>query len=222
MSGAVFLAGASRGVGREIANRLMKKSQPVIALLRSPAAQTELEALGITCVFGDALNPAEVEAAIQSQPISAVISTIGGKPQDGQRSDYLGNKNLIDAAVKAGVKKFILVTSIGAGRSKVALPLQVLEALGPVLAEKDQAEQHLTSSGLTYTIIRPGGLLSEPPTGRGVLTPDYTISGSITRADVADLVCQCLSSNRVNNCTLSALDRQRLSVQREIDVIYPD
>jgi uncharacterized protein YbjT (DUF2867 family) len=222
MSGAVFLAGASRGVGREIAQRLVKQSQPVVALLRSPDAQAQLEVLGITTVMGDALNPSEVEAALLRQPVSVVISTVGGKPQEGQRSDYLGNKNLIDAAVKAGVKKFILVTSIGAGRSRVALPPHVLEALGAVLVEKEQAEKHLIDSGLTYTIIRPGGLLSEPPTGAGILTEDNTIAGSITRADVAELVCQCLSSDRVNNCVLSALDRQKLSVQREIVVVYPD
>ncbi|MBD2026673.1 SDR family oxidoreductase [Leptolyngbya sp. FACHB-711] len=221
-SGAVFLAGASRGVGREVAQRLAKQSQPVVALLRSSAAQVQLEALGIKTVMGDALNPAEIEAAMLNQPISAVISTIGGQPPEGQRSDYLGNKNLIDAAIKANVQKFILITSIGAGKSKVALPPHVLEALGPVLAEKDQAEQHLLKSGLTYTIIRPGGLLSEPPSGSGILTPDHTIAGSITRGDVAELVCRCLSSDRVTNAILSAVDRQRLSVQREIDVIYPD
>ncbi|HEY9624474.1 MAG TPA: SDR family oxidoreductase [Crinalium sp.] len=206
-SGLVFLAGASRGVGREIAQELRKKSLSVKALLRTDAAQAELEALGITVAFGDALDADAVEQAMLADPVWAVITTVGGMPQDGQRVDYLGNKNLIDAAVKAGVQKFILVSSIGSGNSVVALSPQVLQTLGPVLAEKERAEQHLIASGLTYTIVRPGGLKSEPATGNGVLTLDPTVVGTIHRADVAQLVCKCLESDTSNNQVLSAVDR---------------
>ncbi|MBD2070040.1 SDR family oxidoreductase [Leptolyngbya sp. FACHB-671] len=213
----VFLAGASRGVGREIASGLVGRSLPVKAFLRSEAARAELEAMGIAIALGDALNVAEVEQAMQGEPIGAVISTIGGLPKDGERADYLGNKNLIDAAVKAGAQKFILVSSIGSGDSVVALPPQALQALGEVLVEKEKAEQHLIASGLTYTIIRPGGLKSEPATGNAVLTPDPTIAGSIHRADVAELVCRCLQSDLANNRVLSAVDQQMLYGQKEFE-----
>lgn len=204
----IFLAGASRGVGREIANCLTAQNKKVKALLRSDASRAELEATGIEVVKGDALNVAEVEAAmLLTEPISAVISTIGGLPKDGQRADYLGNKNLIDAAVKAKVGKFILISSIGSGESVVALPPQALETLREVLIEKEQAEKHLIASGLTYVIIRPGGLKSEPATGNGVLTEDYKVAGTIHRADVAQLVCQCLHNDAANNKILSAIDR---------------
>lgn len=207
----IFLAGASRGVGREIALRLAANpSYAVKALLRSAATRPELEAMGLTVVMGDALDPVAVAQAMQGDPIAAVISTVGGLPQDGQRSDYLGNRNLIDAAVAAGVGQFILVSSIGSGNSAVALAPHILEALGPVLVEKDKAEQHLIASGLTYTIIRPGGLKSEPATGNGVLLQDPTIAGSIHRADVADLVCRCIQAPPAFNQVFSAVDRQML------------
>ncbi|HEY9749793.1 MAG TPA: SDR family oxidoreductase [Allocoleopsis sp.] len=212
----VFLAGASRGVGREIAHCLVQQGVKVKALLRSEAARSELEALGITVVLGDALNPDAVEQAMQGpEPIQAVISTIGGLPKDGERADYLGNKNLIDAAKKANAQKFILVSSIGSAESVVALSPQALETLRPVLIEKEKAEQHLSASGLTYTIVRPGGLKSEPATGNAVLTEDPKVSGMIHRADVAQLVCQCLQSDRANNKILSAIDRQMLFVPVE-------
>jgi nucleoside-diphosphate-sugar epimerase len=215
----IFLAGASRGVGREIARCLTERSLKVKALLRSDAVQAELEAMEIKVVMGDALNLDEVERAMLSDPVDTVISTIGGLPKDGQRADYLGNKHLIDGAVKAGAKRFILVSSIGSGDSKVALPPRALEALGAVLVEKEQAEQHLIASGLNYTIIRPGGLQSEPATGNGVLTPDPTIAGSINRADVAQLICQCLFSERTYNKILSAIDRQMVYSQAEFEVV---
>ncbi|MEH1832943.1 MAG: SDR family oxidoreductase [Nostoc sp.] len=212
----IFLAGASRGVGREIAQSLTGQQLKVKALLRKAAVAAELERIGIEVVLGDALNVGDVERAmLTDEPIDTVISTIGGLPTDVERPDYPGNKNLIDAAVKAGVQKFILVSSIGAGNSVVAASPQVLEVLGKVLAEKDKAEQHLIASGLTYTIIRPGGLKSEPATGNGVLTEDPQIIGSINRADVAQLVGRCLNSQRANNKILSAVDRNMLFGQRE-------
>lgn len=207
MASRIFLAGASRGVGRELADRLRRHSQEVTALLRSEFAADELRSIGVDWVMGDALVADQVEAALASGGFEAVISTIGGLPKDGLRSDYWGNKNLIDAAVKANVKRFILVSSIGSGNSAVALPPPALQTLGAVLAEKAQAEQHLVASGLTYTVIRPGGLKSEPATGNGVLTLDPTVAGSIHRADVADLIYRCLQSDRAHNQIFSVIDR---------------
>lgn len=216
----IFLAGASRGVGREITKCLTEQNQNVKALLRSEASRPELEAMGINVVMGDALDAATLEQAmLGNEPISAVISTIGGLPKDGERADYLGNKNLIDAAVKAGVQKFILVSSIGSGESVVAIPPQALEALKTVLIEKEQAEKYLMQSGLTYTVIRPGGLKSEPATGNGILTEDYKVAGSIHRADVAQLVCQCLFSDAANNKILSAIDRTQMYGNPEFEVL---
>jgi uncharacterized protein YbjT (DUF2867 family) len=212
----IFLAGASRGVGREIAKCLTAQNLQVKALLRNESAVAELKSLGIQTVTGDALNVSDVEGAIiADEPIHTVISTIGGLPSEGERADFLGNKNLIDAAVKAGVQRFILVSSIGTGNSAGALPPQALATLGPVLVEKDKAEQHLIASGLTYTIIRPGGLKSEPATGHGILTEDPRIVGTIHRPDVAQLVCKCLNSQGSHNKTLSAVDKNMLAGEPE-------
>jgi nucleoside-diphosphate-sugar epimerase len=203
----IFLAGASRGVGREIAKCLVAQNQKVKALLRTEDARQELVEMGITVVIADAMDATGVEQIMLAEPIYAVISTIGGLPKDGERADYLGNKNLIDAAKKAGVQKFILISSIGSGESAVALPPQAMETLRPVLLEKEKAEQYLVASGITYTVIRPGGLKSEPATGNGVLTANYTIAGTIHRADVAQLAVQCLTHDAANNQILSAVDR---------------
>ena len=85
-----------------------------------------------------------------------------------------------------------------------------------------QAENHLIASGLTYTVIRPGGLKSEPATGRGVLTEDYKISGIIHRADVAQLVYKCLISDRADNKVPSAVDRDLRYNQMEFEEFVLD
>ena len=214
----IFLAGASRGIGREIAKYLIAENYQVMALLRSFDAKPELEAMGIKVVIGDALDIGSVETVMLGEEnIATVISTIGGLPKDVEKADYLGNKNLTDIALKAKVQQFILISSIGTGESVVALPPQAQETLGPVLLEKEKAEQHLINSGLTYTIIRPGGLKSEPATGNGVLTQDFKIVGSIHREDVAQLTCKCLTSKAAKNQILSAVDRNMIYNQLEYE-----
>lgn len=209
----VFLAGASRGVGREIASQLVVKGYQVIALLRSENAQEDLSTMGIDTEIGDALDAEAMNAAISAHPVDFVVSTIGGVPgmDASSRPDYLGNKNLIDAAVAAKAKRFILISSIGSGDSAIALPPNVLETLGPVLKEKAQAEDYLVDSGLDYTVIRPGGLISQPATDQEILTADASVAGSIPRTGVARLAVACLESDRAKNKILSAID---LSMQR--------
>ena len=214
----MFLVGASRGVGREVALLLRARKIRVTALLRSAATRDELEGLGVAVTLGDALNYDEVEAAMAaSDSIDAVVSTLGGVSDDGVRSDFAGNRNLIDAYFALTTReseigmdcrgRFILVSSIGSGASAVAIPPRVRERLATALDEKTRAEAHLIQSGLTYTVIRPGGLRSEPATGRGVLTEDHRVSGTIHRPDVARLVYDCLVSDRANDMILAAVDR---------------
>ena len=213
----VFLAGASRGVGLEIATHLAKRHIPTIAFLRQP--QPDIEALGLQVRSGDAMNPDQIAAAMAGETIETVISTIGGISTDGVRSDFVGNRNLIDAAVNVGAKHFILVTSLGTGDSAIALPDSALQALGAVLQEKDLAEHHLRNSGLTYTIVRPGGLKSEPATGNGVFTANPSIGGIIHRADVAELISQCVNNPKSYNQTLGAVDRTMVYGDREFAIV---
>ena len=75
----IFVAGASRGVGREVAKCLRDQQVNVKALLRTPDSRPDLEAMGVKVVMGDALDIASLEQPILgTEPISAVISTIGG------------------------------------------------------------------------------------------------------------------------------------------------
>ncbi|MBE9061219.1 SDR family oxidoreductase [cf. Phormidesmis sp. LEGE 11477] len=215
----VFLAGASRGVGREIAKQLIAKGHQVIALLRSKDAEKALADMGITVRFGDALDVDAVKTAVGAQAVDVVISTVGGVPsmEASDLPDYLGNKNLIDAAVVAKAKRFILISSIGSGDSAIALPPNVLETLGPVLKEKAQAEDYLVNSGLDYTVIRPGGLVSEAATDQEILTADVSVSGSIPRAGVARLAVACMESGRAQNQILSAIDLSMQRTEGDID-----
>lgn len=111
--------------------------------------------------------------------------------------DNFGTVNLVEACRKAGVTRFILVSSIlvnGAAMGQLLNPAYiVLNLFGLVLVAKLQAEKHIRSSGINYTIIRPGGLTEQPPTGNIVMEPEDTLyEGSISRQQVAEVAVEAL------------------------------
>jgi uncharacterized protein YbjT (DUF2867 family) len=207
----VFVAGGSKGVGRAIVEQLSAKGVHVVALVRRPDSKTELEEATIdgggvvTAILGDAYDQKSVEAAMDG--CDAVITTLGGT-SDGRRVDYEGNNNVIESAGILGIQRIILVTSIGCGSSREAAPPSVFEVLKDVLAAKEKAENILIDfyTNSNWTIIRPGGLVSEPMTGKAILTEDNTAIGSIHREDVARLVIEALDSPKTERKVLSAID----------------
>lgn len=68
---------------------------------------------------------------------------------------------------------------------------------------------------MQFTIIRPGGLKTQPATGRGVLTEDSSVCGAIHREDVADLLVHALFSDKTNNKVLAAVDQDQIMDKKE-------
>ena len=93
--------------------------------------------------------------------------------------DNLGTVSLVEACRKAGVTRFILVSSIlvnGAAMGQLLNPAYiVLNLFGLVLVAKLQAEKYIRGSGINYTIVRPGGLTEQPPTGSTIIEPEVSI-----------------------------------------------
>ena len=65
---------------------------------------------------------------------------------------------VFDAAHAAGIKRMLLVTTIGAGDSYEVAPLPARRFLRDMIPLRTQAKNHLIATGLDYTIFRPGGL----------------------------------------------------------------
>jgi nucleoside-diphosphate-sugar epimerase len=185
--------------------------------------RSEIEGMMAVVVKGDATNAEDVAKAFaQIEEVDLVVSTIGGTPGD-PSADSIGNINLIEAAEKAGVKKFVLVTSIGCGDSRDAPPAQVFDVLRPVLVEKDKAEARLReAAGMAHVIIRPGGLTNEPASGGAALTADPTVCGAVSREDAATLVAKAALSGAAENVTLSLVDRSQLFARGGADPEFED
>jgi uncharacterized protein YbjT (DUF2867 family) len=208
-TGAVLVIGGTRATGLEIVRLLRARGDDVVVLARPGSDASAAEALGARIVRGDAMNPPDLTAALADGPFRAVISTLGARDVKGPRPDFDGNRNAVDAARAVGVNRFILVTVIGAGDSYAASPWIARRFLDIVMREKTKAEDYLKTSGLAYTIIRPGGLLDKDAQGRAYLTEDTDAMSWIRRADLARLSVQALDDDRSIGKTYHAFDPDR-------------
>jgi putative NADH-flavin reductase len=190
----VLIIGASHGIGLETVGTALRAGLSVRALARS-AASMPIQDANLDKVSGNALDPDTIRNVLRD--IDVVIQTLGVdfSPRlvfEGTRLFSESTRILVDAMKATGVKRLITVTGLGAGDSRghggllydaVVFPL----LLKRVYDDKDVQEWIVRSSGLDWTIVRPGLLKNSPATGRyRVLTAskDWQF-GAISRADVA-------------------------------------
>ena len=200
-----------KGAGGTATSRIPAPPSPPSALADTPLAAPAAQKIGAFLFKGDALKAADVDKCYAGlDECDVVVSTIGGTPAD-PAADAEGNIALMEAAARKGVKKFVLVTSIGTGNSSGAPSPQVYEVLKPVLLAKEKAEARLKQlAPMQWVIIRPGGLKTAPATGTGVLTESTSVCGAIHRADVAALVCKAVLKDKANSKVLHAVDKSQL------------
>ncbi|BBC25509.1 SDR family oxidoreductase [Pseudanabaena sp. ABRG5-3] len=192
-----FVAGATGQTGRHIVAELIKRNIPVRALVRNlelakQVLPTEVELVQGNVLFADTLSEAIADCDV-------LVCATGAKPSlnalEPYLVDYIGTKNLVKAAKAKNIKHFALVSSLCV--SKFLHPLNLFWL---VLFWKKQAERYLQDSGLTYTIIRPGGLLNRDKEGGLVLSgADTLFEGSIPRIKVAQVTVEALFEDTAKN-----------------------
>ncbi len=180
----VLIAGATGATGRRVVEELVRAGVPVRALVRDEARARELLPAGVVeLAVVDVGDRPALERAMQG--CDRVICATGARPSldvtGPLRVDYLGVRNLVDAARAAGVSRFVLVSSLCVSRL-----LHPLNLFWLVLFWKRLGENYLRASDLDWTIVRPGGLTEEEATPDLTLTgPDQLERGRLPRRQVA-------------------------------------
>lgn len=165
---------------------------PVRGMVHRPEHRGGVGAFGADPVLVDVADVGSEEHAVSLAEaladVDAVICAIGAtNPEDADAVDNLGTVRLIRAAEEAGCLRFLLVSSMGTEQ-----PERFPEAIRPFLVAKREAEKALTSSGMDWTILRPGGLTDDGGTGRVRLGSSLEPGGTVARADVARVAVAAL------------------------------
>jgi nucleoside-diphosphate-sugar epimerase len=202
----VVIFGGTRNTGLEAARLLCTRGDHVTVVVRASADTSALKALGVSLITADAFDGADLQNALRDVKANAALCSLGNVP-GAPKVDHVAVANVVDACVAQSIKRFILISSIGAGNSRPALSPQAEKFLGPVCALKTLGENHLFAASLDYTVIRPGGLGHGPASGRGILSEDPMTTGGIRRAEVARLAVQCLDDPATIGKVYSAVEK---------------
>lgn len=215
----LLIFGASRGVGLELARLERAAGRPVTAVLRPQVDDSHLQEIGVEIMRGDALCRPDIEQVLNRLSGSFdVASTLGGRGEDGRLADDEGNINIIEAVETSGrAGRFVFVTSIGCGDMAPYRSQRAIAAFGAAVDAKTRAEDRLRQTDLDWTILRPGGLVSEPSTGNGLLTKNPEVHGFIHRTDVALLAFRVLRDPATSRHAFAAIDRNRMSCDTPVD-----
>ncbi|MEH2108581.1 NAD(P)H-binding protein [Nostoc sp.] len=185
-----FVAGATGETGRRVVQELIARNIPVRALVRDIEKARGILSPEAELVVGDVLQPESLAAALGDSTV--VLVATGAKPSfdptGPYKVDFEGTKNLVDAAKAKGIEHFVLVSSLCT--SQLFHPLNLFWL---ILVWKKQAEEYIQKSGLTYTIVRPGGLKNEDNLDAIIMqSADTLFDGSIPRQKVAQVAVEAL------------------------------
>lgn len=201
-----LVVGATGRTGRRIVEELVQRQIPVVAAVRDRQKAEGLFPAGVEIKLANVNQPESLAAAIADCTVvlCATGATPSLNPLEPYWVDYEGTKNLVDAAKSAAIEQFVLVSSLCV--SQFFHPLNIFWL---ILYWKQQAERYLQESGLTYTIVRPGGLKesSEEEVFPVISGPDTLFDGSIPRSQVAQICVEALQQPKARNKILEVVAR---------------
>lgn len=190
-----FVAGATGETGRRVVQELVRRNIPVRALVRDVASAQGILPAEAELVVGDVLKPDSLALADSTVLICATGAKPSFDPTGPYKVDFEGTKNLVNVAKAKGVEHFVLVSSLCT--SQLFHPLNLFWL---ILVWKKQAEEYIQKSGLTYTIVRPGGLKNEDNSYPIVMSSaDTLFDGSIPRTKVAQVCVEALLQPAARN-----------------------
>jgi len=200
----ILIVGATGQTGKRVIEILNNsKSFEPVAMIRNEEQKEEFEDMDVKWVLGDLEK--NVDHVVKGIDKIIFAAGSGGSTGDDKTLavDQEGAIKMINAAKKAKVKKFIMLSSMGADDPSQHKKLE------SYLAAKKIADEYLIESGVPYTIVRPGTLNDDLGLAKVKLAEKLNEKGEIPRDDVAFILAMSLADPLVNNKTFEALEGKK-------------
>ena len=188
----VVIAGGHGQIALLLERRLAEHGDQPVGIVRNPEHVHDLESAGAEAVVLDLERATVDELATELAGADAVVFAAGGGPGSGAARKETVDKGaavlLADAAERAGVRRYVMVSSMGPEHADPTSD----DVFQVYLRAKKAADDDLRARDLDWTVVRPGRLTDDDGTGRvrvGTLR-----AGEIPRADVAAVLAACLRS----------------------------
>ncbi len=196
----VFIVGGAGKIAKHLIRQLADAGYDALALHRKPEQTRELETLGATAVMGDLTQLTTDELAQEMKGSDAVVFAAGAGGAGMEVTNAIDGRGLelaVDAAQKAGVPRFLLVSvfpdALRDGDRK--------EGFENYMRVKRRSDAYLVASDLDWIIVRPGTLSDAP--GTGEVNLDVAILyGDVPREDVATCLTRIIGEPTIRNVIL--------------------
>lgn len=205
----VLVHGATGGTGRLLVDHLLADGHQVRALVRDPEKGAALAEAGVEVVPGDLTDPDPGPITEATRGVDAVAFCVGSGGATGKDQtlvvDLHGAVRTIDAAVEAGVDRYVMLSSMAADD-----PWSSSEGMAPYLAAKHAADRILRAAPIGWSVVRPGRLTDDPGTGeirvgQPRIAEEDRGERTIPRADVAAVLATCLTEPAAVGATFEVL-----------------
>lgn len=197
----ILIVGATGDTGKRVIE-ILRNSQSFepVAMVRKEEQIEIFEDMEVKTVVADLEG--DVNHALEG--IDKVIFAAGSGSETGEDKtisvDQEGAIKMIDAAKKAKVKKFVMLSAMGADEPSKHKKLEVY------LEAKKKADEYLIESGIPFSILRPGALTDDMGLAKVKLGKKLNEKGEISRDDVAFLLVMSLADPLIKNRIIEALE----------------
>jgi uncharacterized protein YbjT (DUF2867 family) len=186
----VFVVGGHGKIALRFERLAAQAGHWVRAMIRNPDQSGDIEDVGAEAIVTD-IESDDITRLVDGADV--VVFAAGAGPGSGPERkktvDLGGAIKLIDAAKANGVSRYLMVSAMGVGnRSSWAGQMR------PYYEAKAGADEALISSGLDYTIVRPGSLTNDPGTGLVDIAPKLERRGQVPRDDVAAVLLESIDA----------------------------
>lgn len=183
-----LIIGANGQVGKQLVEKLAKNSDVTpIAVIRKEEQKSYFDGLNVETRILDLENDLPAYEIV-FKDVDSVIFTAGSGGSTGADKTMLVDLDAavkaIDTAKKAGVKRFVMVSSFDTTRKAIQ---EADSGFRPYVVAKHYADKVLRDAGLDYTIVHPGILSDDAETGNIKVAETVEVA-KITRADVAEVL----------------------------------